>query len=44
MITLVPEAWQDDDTMSDLKRAYYQWSSFAMEVNFFVKKGLNSLI
>jgi glutamate synthase (NADPH/NADH) len=31
MMTLVPEAWQDDDTMSDLKKAYYQWSSFAME-------------
>ena len=31
MITLVPEAWQYDDTMSDLKRAYYKWSSFAME-------------
>jgi glutamate synthase (NADPH/NADH) len=31
MLTLVPEAWQYDDNMSELKKAYYQWNSFAME-------------
>ncbi len=30
-MTLVPEAWQNDNTMSALKKEYYQWSSFAME-------------
>lgn len=31
MITLVPEAWQFDENMSDLKKAYYKWSSMVME-------------
>jgi glutamate synthase (NADPH/NADH) len=31
MITLVPEAWQHDELMSEQKRAYYKWSSFSME-------------
>jgi glutamate synthase (NADPH/NADH) len=31
MITLVPEAWQNDELMSEQKRAYYRWSSFCME-------------
>ena len=31
MITLVPEAWQYDENMSELKKAYYQWSSMVME-------------
>ncbi|CAF0729763.1 unnamed protein product [Brachionus calyciflorus] len=31
MVTLVPEAWQGDELMSDLKKAYYKWSSCTME-------------
>ena len=31
MVTLVPEAWQNDELMSDLKKAFYKWSSFSME-------------
>ena len=31
MITIVPEAWQHDELMSEQKRAYYKWSSFSME-------------
>lgn len=31
MVTLVPEAWQNDELMSDLKRSFYKWSSFSME-------------
>lgn len=31
MVTLVPEAWQHDELMSDKKRAYYKWNSFCME-------------
>lgn len=31
MINVVPEAWQDNELMSDLKKAYYKWSSFTME-------------
>ena len=30
-MTMVPEAWQNDETMSDEKRDYYKWSSCAME-------------
>ena len=36
MVTLVPEAWQHDELMSDLKKAFYKWSSFSMEyLHFF---------
>ena len=28
---MVPEAWQNDKTMSKEKRAFYKWSAFAME-------------
>lgn len=31
MVTLVPEAWQHDELMSEQKRAYYKWNSFSME-------------
>jgi glutamate synthase (NADH) len=31
MITLVPEAWQNDELMSDLKKAYYKWNWCQME-------------
>ncbi|XP_070567565.1 uncharacterized protein [Ptychodera flava] len=31
MITMVPEAWQNDDLMSEEKKAFYKWSAFAME-------------
>lgn len=31
MVTLVPEAWQYDVNMSEQKKAFYEWSSFAME-------------
>ncbi|XP_064627288.1 uncharacterized protein LOC135487499 [Lineus longissimus] len=31
MVTLVPEAWQNDPTMSKKKKAFYKWSSFVME-------------
>jgi len=31
MITLVPEAWQYDENMSELKKSYYKWSSMVME-------------
>ena len=30
-MTMVPEAWQNDETMPDEKRDYYKWSSCAME-------------
>ena len=30
-MTMVPEAWQNDKTMSKEKRAFYKWSAFAME-------------
>jgi glutamate synthase domain-containing protein 1 len=31
IMTMVPEAWQNDETMSAEKRDYYKWSSCAME-------------
>ncbi|KAK3092132.1 hypothetical protein FSP39_025440 [Pinctada imbricata] len=31
VMTMVPEAWQNDKTMKEDKRAYYRWSAFAME-------------
>jgi glutamate synthase (NADH) len=31
LLTLVPEAWQHDELMSEHKRAFYKWSSFSME-------------
>ena len=31
IMTMVPEAWQNDETMSSEKRDYYKWSSCAME-------------
>ncbi|RNA35404.1 glutamate synthase [NADPH] isoform X2 [Brachionus plicatilis] len=31
MLTMVPEAWQGDELMSDLKKAYYKWNSCTME-------------
>ena len=31
MITMVPEAWQNDVTMTKDKKAFYKWSSFVME-------------
>ncbi|XP_078001454.1 uncharacterized protein LOC144453955 [Glandiceps talaboti] len=31
MITMVPEAWQNDDLMSEERKAFYKWSAFAME-------------
>jgi glutamate synthase (NADPH/NADH) len=39
MVTLVPEAWQHDELMSDLKKAFYKWSSFSMEyLQIFIMK------
>jgi len=31
IMTMVPEAWQNDKTMTAEKKAYYRWSAFAME-------------
>lgn len=31
VMTMVPEAWQNDPTMPKEKRDYYQWASSAME-------------
>ncbi|XP_061171212.1 uncharacterized protein LOC133180759 [Saccostrea echinata] len=31
VMTMVPEAWQNDKNMSAEKKAYYRWSAFAME-------------
>ncbi|XP_052242063.1 uncharacterized protein LOC127852221 isoform X2 [Dreissena polymorpha] len=31
IMTMVPEAWQNDKTMPPEKKAYYRWSAFAME-------------
>lgn len=31
MLTMVPEAWQNDDLMPEYKRSYYRWSSYSME-------------
>jgi len=31
MMMLVPEAWEKDDTMSDLKKAFYEFNSCIME-------------
>lgn len=31
MVTLVPEAWQRDENMSELKKSFYKWSSCLME-------------
>ncbi len=28
---MVPEAWQNDKLMPDNKKAFYNWSAFAME-------------
>jgi len=28
---MVPEAWQNDQTMTEEKKAYYRWSAYAME-------------
>ena len=30
-MTMVPEAWQNDTNMPANKKAFYQWSAFAME-------------
>jgi len=30
-MTMVPEAWQNDDIMPENKKAFYQWSAFGME-------------
>ncbi|KAL5009527.1 hypothetical protein ScPMuIL_011832 [Solemya velum] len=31
MLTMVPEAWQNDRFMPEDKKAFYRWSAFAME-------------
>ena len=31
VITMVPEAWQNDKQMPENKKAFYHWSAFAME-------------
>lgn len=31
IMTMVPEAWQNDKNMSAEKKAFYRWSAFAME-------------
>jgi glutamate synthase (NADH) len=31
VMTMVPEAWQNDKTMSDEKRDFYQWAACVME-------------
>ena len=31
VMTMVPEAWQNDKTMPEYKRDFYHWSSCAME-------------
>ncbi|ELT96170.1 hypothetical protein CAPTEDRAFT_177943 [Capitella teleta] len=31
IMTMVPEAWQNDPTMTSEKKAFYRWSAFAME-------------
>ena len=31
IITMVPEAWQNDKTMSGEKKDFYRWSAFSME-------------
>lgn len=31
VMTMVPEAWQNDPTMPEYKRDFYHWSSCAME-------------
>lgn len=31
MLTMVPEAWQNDKNMTEEKKAFYRWSAFAME-------------
>lgn len=31
IMTMVPEAWQNDKTMTAEKKAYYRWSAYAME-------------
>ena len=30
-MTMVPEAWQNDVTMSKEKKDYYRWNAFSME-------------
>jgi hypothetical protein len=30
-MAMVPEAWQNDQTMTEEKKAYYTWSAYAME-------------
>jgi glutamate synthase (NADH) len=37
-MTMVPEAWHNDKTMSQEKRDFYRWSACVMEVNFVDKK------
>ena len=31
VMTMVPEAWQNDQLMPDNKKAFYRWSAYAME-------------
>ena len=31
VMTMVPEAWQNDDAMPEAKKDFYRWSAFAME-------------
>jgi hypothetical protein len=31
VLTMVPEAWQNDKNMPEDKRDFYQWAAFAME-------------
>lgn len=30
-MNMVPEAWQNDVTMTEEKKEYYRWSAFSME-------------
>ena len=30
-MTMVPEAWQNDDLMPENKKNFYRWSAYAME-------------
>ena len=31
IITMIPEAWQNDANMSASKKAYYRWNAYSME-------------
>ena len=31
VMTMVPEAWQNDPIMPENKKAFYRWSAYAME-------------